>query len=92
MSVKYDVMAQINPAKAVPAIGEAIDAVNSSIKSFSEDLPAIGLRSTIKIAELTVSEPMNDSDKDKARAIIEEQFHTALPAWELQVMDFRKHE
>ena len=89
MKKTYDVIAEVNPCAMVPKMGEVINELNRHMQDFDSNFPAVGLRSTVTIAQVTANRELAKEEIAQMLGIMQNEFDTKLPAWDVRITDFK---
>ena len=88
MSKTYNIIAEVNPCALCPQIGGVIDELNKHMKYLDSGFPEVGLRSTGTIGTVTVAREMTKEEIAQMLGIMQNEFDTNLPAWDVRITDF----
>ncbi len=92
MKYTYEATFRVNIGKAIPAVGELMDQLNTAVASDGYDGCKMSLMSTDMIPPfiVTVSRELTEEEQHKVKTLLEAEIIQAFPKYDVRLAGFRR--
>lgn len=89
MIFKYEAIFRINMGKAIPAVGDLLNRINTHLSTDGYD-EQLECHADIFTIEATVNRELTEEDKYKMKTILAAQVIEHMPNYDIRLVEFRR--